>query len=126
MIDRRPKGRRAVRANEVHEPLQVRTGERIRQKNVSSTGRRRHLGLGDGRALVLADPQRLFQPDSRRSAYFAQGGDRSTLANLGNGVFSLTDPSGFLTQFQNGKVAFLQDANGNRISGGYTGARHGL
>ncbi len=65
--------------------------------------------------------QRIFQPDSRvNGAYFGQSGDGGVLADMGNGVFTLTEQNGQLTEFQNGQIALIQDSNGNRITAGYT------
>ncbi len=81
------------------------------------------LAVGSDGTVTITDPdgsQRVFQPDSRGADYFADTGDYGTLANLGNGIFTLTEQDGEVTDFQNGQVAYIQDANGNRITAGYT------
>ena len=66
-----------------------------------------------------------FQPDSRYSgAYFSATGDHNKLTADGTGGYRLTSPSGGVTDFaSNGKLAYVQDLNGNRITAGYTGGR---
>ncbi len=38
---------------------------------------------------------------------------------LATGVYTLTEMTGFVTGFQDGRVTFVQDANGNRITADY-------
>jgi YD repeat-containing protein len=65
--------------------------------------------------------QRIFQPDSRGSDYFALAGDHGTLTNNGDGTFTLTEADGTLSHFlPDGQVDYVQDTNGNRITAGYT------
>jgi len=77
---------------------------------------------GDG-SVVLAYPdgsQEVFtlQPSG---SFLAQPGDYNTLANLGSGVYTLNSRDGQVTQLVNGQMAYIQDADGNRITAGYTG-----
>ena len=49
-------------------------------------------------------------------------GDHATLTNLGGGAFSLQEPDGLLRMFRtDGKLDYIEDTNGNRITAGYTG-----
>ena len=65
--------------------------------------------------------QSIYQPDTQYlGSYFAQPGNYNTLASPASGVFTLTAPNGQVTEFVNEKVAYIQDANGNRITPGYT------
>ena len=88
--------------------------------------------------------QRIFQPNTQSpGSYFAQPGDYGTLAEPSNGNYTLTEQDGQVTDFwttpmllaingQNGYqyepdtlvatggVYYIQDANGNRITAGYT------
>ena len=64
---------------------------------------------------------RRFQPDSRNSGYFDQAGDHGTLIANPDGTFSLREIEGSLTHFlAGGRVDYVQDTNGNRITAGYT------
>jgi hypothetical protein len=67
--------------------------------------------------------RRVFQPDRRdASRYFTQAGDHATLTPLGGGAFSLREPGGLLRVFQaDGKLDYVQDPNGNRITCNYSG-----
>ncbi|MFO0875988.1 MAG: RHS repeat-associated core domain-containing protein [Gemmataceae bacterium] len=79
----------------------------------------------DGTAIITGPGgvQRRFQPDSRRSgAYFAQPGDRGTFTTSGG--FKVIEADGFLTAFQSdGRLNYVQDTNGNRVTAGYTNGR---
>jgi RHS repeat-associated protein len=79
----------------------------------------------DGTVTVLGPSasRRSFQPDSRYSgSYFAQPGDHATLTPLGGGAFTLREPAGLLRAFRaDGKLDYVQDPNGNRITAGYSG-----
>jgi RHS repeat-associated protein len=79
----------------------------------------------DGTVTVLGPggSRRTFQPDSRNSNnYFSQPGDHAALTPLGGGVFTLQEKSGLLYAFQSdGKVNYVQDLNGNRITASYSG-----
>jgi YD repeat-containing protein len=76
--------------------------------------------LADGTAVVhqSADAERRFQPDSRyQGRYFAQTGDPGVLHKASDGTFTLTETNGNLTHFHaDGKLDFIQDINGNRIT----------
>ena len=63
IVDGCTEGRAAVPAHQMRESLHVRPDERVGQKDVGSPSRRDHLGFGDRRAFVLADAERLGQPD---------------------------------------------------------------
>src|SRR5262249_41634895 len=76
--------------------------------------------------VVITEPgggQRIFQPDSRPGgAFFAQPGDHGILAALTGGGYTLTELNGQVTAYNaDGNLAYVQDANGNRITAGYTG-----
>ncbi len=102
----------------------------------------------DGTVVIegQAGSQRRFQPDIRSSQlvarrYFPQAGDYATLtplevrlpgasagspqeagALIGVGGFTLREADGLLRGFRaDGKLDYLADTNGNRISAGYTG-----
>ena len=79
----------------------------------------------DGTVTILGPggSRRTFQPDSRTSgSYFFQAGDHATLAPLGGGAFSLREPGGLLRAFRaDGRLDYIQDLNGNRITAGYSG-----
>jgi RHS repeat-associated protein len=65
--------------------------------------------------------QRVFQPDSR-GGYFDLPGDLGVLTSLGSGVYTVQEPNGLVTRFRaDGKVDYVQDLNGNRITAGYSG-----
>lgn len=83
------------------------------------------LSVADDGTVTVVGPggsRRVFQPDSRYSGiYFAQPGDHATLTPLGGGAFSLREPAGLLRVFRaDGKLDYVQDPNGNRISCGYS------
>ncbi|MBI2875410.1 MAG: cadherin-like domain-containing protein [Candidatus Tectomicrobia bacterium] len=70
-----------------------------------------------------AGSRRTFQPDSR-GGYFPQAGDHATLAAIGGGAFTLREPDGLLYAFRaDGKLNYVGDPNGNRITADYTGDR---
>ncbi|HEV8062957.1 MAG TPA: DUF4214 domain-containing protein [Gemmataceae bacterium] len=66
----------------------------------------------------------IFQPDTQypyasgSSPYFDLPGEYGTLS-AANGAFTLTAPDGQVTEFVDGQVAYIQDANGNRITAAY-------
>lgn len=69
---------------------------------------------------------RVFQPDSRSTTgtYFPQDGDHGDLTPVAGGGFQLVEPDGLTKRFgANGKLLFLEDTNGNRITTFYTGER---
>jgi RHS repeat-associated protein len=80
----------------------------------------------DGTTVVagMNGGQRRFEPDSRRAgAYFSEAGDHATLTALGGSIFVLREPNGLVTHFRNdGRVDFVEDPNGNRITATWTGA----
>ncbi len=66
---------------------------------------------------------RKFQPDIR-GGYFSAPGDYGVLNSLGGGRFKLTEPKGLDIVFDgDGKVEFIEDFNGNRISTNYVGGQ---
>jgi len=67
--------------------------------------------------------RRVFQPDSRSGRpYIAQPGDNATLTSLGNGVYTLEESDGTLRCFRaDGKLDYVQDTHGNRITCVYEG-----
>ena len=73
--------------------------------------------------------QRVFVRDGRgstplspSSAYFSSAGDSSRLRRIGSNVFELRDVGGVVTRFRSdGKLDYLQDANGNRTTLSYNG-----
>lgn len=80
----------------------------------------------DGSVTIVGSngSRRRFQPDSRSSQYFAEIGDNGVLtAGLG-GSFTLRELDGLTTAFRaDGKLDYVADTNGNRITAGYTGAK---
>jgi RHS repeat-associated protein len=80
----------------------------------------------DGTVTVLGPggSRRTFKPDRRTSNYFSQPGDYATLTANAGGAFTLQEKSGLLYAFRpDGKFDYVQDTNGNRITGGYTGTQ---
>ncbi len=83
--------------------------------------------LSDGTVVVTTDNgnQFLYQPDSRQGTvipgkYFSAAGDTNTLTSGPGGTFVWTQPNGTTTEFRSdGKLDYVQDTNGNRISAGY-------
>jgi RHS repeat-associated protein len=67
--------------------------------------------------------QRRFEPDSSRpGTYFALAGDHATLTALGAGIFLLRESDGLTTRFRSdGRVDYVEDTNGNRITATWTG-----
>jgi len=67
--------------------------------------------------------RRVFQPDSRPGRpYLAQPGDQANLTSLGNGIYTLEESDGTLRCFQaDGKLDYVQDTHGNRITCIYEG-----
>jgi len=77
----------------------------------------------DGTVTILGpgSNQRTFQPDVR-GGWFADKGDYGTLKATGNGTYTLQEKSGVLTAFgSDGKLDYVQDTNGNRVTATYTG-----
>lgn len=78
---------------------------------------------GDGTVSITDGTSvRMFQPDSRSSAYFSQPGDRALLSKVSSNVYTLTDPNGLVTQFQDGRVVLLRDPSGNAVTADYSGS----
>ena len=77
--------------------------------------------LGDVTITGPGGSRRLFQPDSR-GGYFAQTGDHAKLTDLGGGRYSLRELNGLLRVFlADGKLDYVEDSNGVRITCQYTG-----
>ncbi len=89
-----------------------------------SDGWQRTLSVLDDGTVVIADgngSQRRFQPDSRGGGYIDDPGDHGILTILGAGSYALTETDGTVTAFRaDGKIDYVQDTNGNRITAGYT------
>jgi len=79
----------------------------------------------DGTVNIIgpAEKRRTFQPDIRPGyGYFAMEGDYGTLTNLGSGIFSLKEANGLIRMYRSdGKLDYIEDTNGNRITAEYTG-----
>lgn len=67
---------------------------------------------------------RIFQPDSRHAGqYLGATGDHGILTALSGGRFGLRESDGTDYVFRSdGKLDYVQDTNGNRLTCGYTGA----
>lgn len=79
----------------------------------------------DGKVVIsdLTGTPRLFNPDSRHAGrYLAQPGDRGDLRAV-NGGFRLTEATGGGAFFRDGKLEYVEDANGNRITCQYSDGR---
>jgi YD repeat-containing protein len=71
--------------------------------------------LGPGGSL------RMFTTDG--VTYCPQAGDHATLSALAGGAFTLREPDGLLYAFRaDGKLDYVEDTNGNRITAGYAGS----
>jgi len=82
------------------------------------------LSQEDGKVVITgpAGSRRIFQPDSRRAAYFPPPGDHATLTKQGNGAFILQELGGLRQAFRpDGKLDYIEDLNGNRITSVHTG-----
>ena len=79
----------------------------------------------DGTVVItdMTGTPRIFQPDSRHSGqYLAQPGDEGQLAAGSGGSVTLGEPDGTVYCFRSdGKLDYIQDTNGNRITCAYTG-----
>ena len=68
--------------------------------------------------------QRIFQPDSRGSDYFAQPGDDGILTEGAGGTFILEEADGQIEAFNaNGTLNYIADTDGNRVTAVYTGGK---
>jgi RHS repeat-associated protein len=80
---------------------------------------------GDGTVTVTVPggSRRTYQPDSRPGrGYFSMEGDFATLSDIGGGAFSLEEANGLERVFlPDGKLDYIEDTNGNRITAGYSG-----
>lgn len=80
--------------------------------------------LSDGTVAIKVDGvnQQRYQPDSRHpGTYFSANSDSSILTIATGGVFTLKDASGQTTTFRaDGKLNYIQDTNGNRITAAYS------
>ena len=84
------------------------------------------LSVESNGTVVVSEPgdaQRTFTPTGN-GAYLAEPGDYGVLTALPNGVFSLQEKDGTLTEFNpvsNGQATldYVQDTNNNRITAGY-------
>jgi RHS repeat-associated protein len=66
---------------------------------------------------------RAFYPDSRHTGrYLAQPGDQGDLRVVGDG-YRLTEVDGGVLFYRSGKLEYVEDTNGNRITCQYTGGR---
>jgi RHS repeat-associated protein len=79
----------------------------------------------DGKVTVRGphSSRRVFQPDSRRAgSFFSTPSDTGTLTNR-NGAMEIYEASGVFTAFRpDGRLDYVQDPNGNRITANYTGS----
>lgn len=68
---------------------------------------------------------RMFQPDSRHPGqYFSLMGDTGVLTLASDGDYLLRELNGQVTAYlPDGRLDYVADANGNRITAGYTGAQ---
>ncbi|MCW5631782.1 MAG: tandem-95 repeat protein [Rubrivivax sp.] len=80
----------------------------------------------DGTVAVtdMTGAPRVFQLDTRSGGgYFSSTGDNGRLVSLGGGTYRLTEADGTSYAFRaDGRLDFVQDTNGNRITCGYNGA----
>jgi RHS repeat-associated protein len=79
---------------------------------------------GDG-TVTITEPggsRRIYQPDIRPGrGYFSMEGDFATLTDIGGGEFSLEEANGLVRVFlPDGKLDYVEDTNGNRITAGYS------
>lgn len=66
--------------------------------------------------------RRVFQPDSRKAAYFASSGDTARLTVIAGGAFTLRERDGSLYAFRpDGKLDYLADPHDNRVTCAYNG-----
>jgi RHS repeat-associated protein len=68
--------------------------------------------------------ERRFHADRRSAGYFTQPGDYGALTRNADGTFDLREKDGLLRHFRNdGRLDYVQDLNGNRITAAYTSGR---
>jgi RHS repeat-associated protein len=78
---------------------------------------------GSVRIYGIAGSQRDYIQDSRSLDYHSEAGDSSALRNVSAGVYELRDSDGTITRFRaDGKIAYVEDPNGNRTTASYDGA----
>ncbi len=85
------------------------------------------LAVGSDGTVTVTMPsgqERIFQPDTRyQDQYFSEPGDDGVLTELPGGGYLLTEANGSEEFFNaNGTLGYVQDANGNRLTAGYTGS----
>jgi RHS repeat-associated protein len=82
--------------------------------------------LADGTVTITTDSgnQFRYQPDSRDAGkYFSAAGDMNVLSPGPGGTFNWKQMDGTITVFRSdGKLSYVQDTNGNRITAGYNAA----
>jgi len=87
---------------------------------------RQYLTVKEDGAVFIFDmtgTPRIFNPDSRYAGRFlAQPGDQGDL-RAADGGYRLTEASGEVQFFRNGKLEHVEDTNGNRITCQYIGER---
>jgi RHS repeat-associated protein len=79
---------------------------------------------GPGTVIIqgVGQSQRRFQPD-QRGGYFSQVGDYAKLTNPSSGVYDLRELNGLTTRFRDGRIEYIEDSNGNRVTATYTSGR---
>ncbi|MFH0730526.1 MAG: right-handed parallel beta-helix repeat-containing protein [Pseudomonadota bacterium] len=85
------------------------------------------LSVSEDGTIVITDmtgTPRIFQPDSRyANRYLAQPGDQGDLRASG-GAYTLSEPNGSVRAFgADGKLNYIEDTNGNRITCAYSGSK---
>jgi RHS repeat-associated protein len=76
---------------------------------------------GNGQAIIFSGGQEQVFIQQLDGSYLGTNGNAATLT-LNNGVYTLTETDGDMTVFNsNGTLNYFQDANGNRLTAGYTG-----
>ena len=82
------------------------------------------LSVGSDGTVTVTMPigqQRVFQPDSRGSDYFAQPGDTGILTPAAPAAPLFRKPTADRVLQPNGTLDYIQDTDGDRITAGYTG-----
>ena len=80
----------------------------------------------DGAVEVVSPNEsvRRFEPDGRSGGYFAPPGESSMLSASTGGQFVLQEQGGFSMGFlSDGKLGYVEDSNGNRITASYSSDR---